>query len=427
MPGMSAPRAKALVLVLCGAVVASATWTAPCAAGDFVPAIRVQTGVTAVRSPGNDSNDYFVSASPELGYYDGTERLSVGVIYSFTGSLNTFLPNALANSLTLTTAYDVTPTTRLLLGADALQSSIGNYLLVRKTAATRIGGVTGLNTQLLALTATQGLSHELTSNLRLNQSLTGNYVTSLDPDIKLNNYIGTLVLGVSRSWEFDALGGELTVQYAKTFFPPLVSTIATAALGPTWDHDWSRTISTSATVSGAIAVSPDRNTKARATPAGAVTALYTTDGSGVELSYQYGFSPNLLLGTLLEAHQATLRAFTPLSDEYRVVVSAGAGYLRAKTLDLRTNGAADTEFEAVLHDADITWGVTDYLSLFLRYQFIGQTAGTGGLGVGTPALVRHGGIFGIELVAQRPERAKIQTRFPQRVDKTDALPPSKRK
>lgn len=422
-------RSFVRAVALCGAVVGAASASLPstASAGDLVPALRIQTGVTAVRSPGSDpTNDYFVAATPELSYYFGTERTTVGITYSFTGSLNSELPNGIANGLSLLLAYDVAPKTRLLFGVDALQASIGNYLLVRRTAATRLGGVPALSTQLLTLAATQGITHEVSEFVRLNQALTGTYVTSLDPDVTLNNYLASAVVGAERSWAFDAVGAELGLQYAKTVLPPLESQILTASLGPTWDHDWSRTVSTSASVSASVATSPDPDTETRVTPSGRASAMYFSEGSGVELSYVAGFAPNILIGTLNQAHQITLTAYKPISNEYRVLLRAGAGYLRAKTLDLRMTGAFDNEFDAVLHDADLSWAPTDFLNLFVRYQFIGQTAGAGN--GATAAVVRHAAIFGIEIFAgRRPERARIPTRFPQRVDRSDAAPPTRAK
>jgi len=419
-------RSLSRAVALCGALVASALLSSTAAADELVPALRVQTGITALRSLQGDSNDYFVAATPELSYFFGSPRTQAGITYSFTGSLNTELPNGIANGLGLTLSHDLSERTRLLLGAEALQASIGNYLLVRRGAATRIGGVPALSTQLVTLTTTQGLSHEISPVVRVSESLAGTYVTSLDPDVELNNYVASALFGIERSWEFDALGAELGVQYAHTIFPPIDSRVATASLGPTWDHDLTRTWSTSVSIAAAVAVSPDPDTEPRLTPAGRASILYTADGSGIQASYAGGFEPNLLLGTLLQSHQAGLRAFTPISNERRILLSVSGGYLRAKTLDLRTNGAFDNEFDAVLHDGEISWGATDFLNLFVRYQFIGQSSGDGP--GATPALVRHGGIFGIELFAgRRPERPRVQTTFPQRVDRTDAPPPPVRR
>lgn len=416
-------------VALGAAVAAWASLSADAAADEFVPRLGVQTGVTITRSPGNDSDDYFVAATPELGYFFGTERTQVGIIYSFTGSLNTFLPNGIANRLALTLAYDAGPRTRLLFGVEALQASLGNYLLVKRTTDTPIGGVPILSSQLGTLTATQGLSHELDSNLRLNQALTATYVRSLDLDVHLDNYLASTTVGVERGWTFDAVGVELNAQYARSIVPPLPnSRTMTVSLGPTWDHDFTRSLSGSASVAAAVAFSTDEGTEAQVAPAGRAALLYYVDGSGIELSYVGGFEPNTLLGTLTRSHQGTLRAYTPISDEHRILVAASSGILRAKTLDLRSMGALNNEVDSVLHDAELTWGVADYLNLFLRYQFIGQTAGSG-IGVGaTPALVRHSAIIGFDIFGGgRPTKPRVQTKFPQRVDRTDAPPADKRR
>lgn len=415
---------------MCGALLATAL--VPCAAlaDELVPALRSQAGVTYTRSPGNDSDDYFVATTPELSYFFGSERTQVGITYSFTGSINTFLPNTIANRLALSAAYDVDPRTRLLFGIEGLQTSIGSYLLVKRTLQpTQTSALSLQNSQLLTVTATQGLSHDLASNVRLLQSLTGAYVRSLDPDVRLDNSLASATIGIERGWEFDALGGELGLQYSHVVFPPLDSTNLTVSLGPTWDHDFTRNWSSSTGVSAALAYSPDPNTTPLIAPAGRASLLYFDEGTGMELAYAGGFEPNLLLGTIVRSHQGTLRAFTPLSEEYRIVVSAGAGYLRAKNLDLRSGGRFDNEFDAVLHDADITWGATEWCNLYLRYSFIGQTAGTNKGTAGTPPIVRHGLVFGVDFFGGgRPTRPRVQTKFPQRVDQTDKpIPDLKRR
>ncbi len=415
-------RAAALL-----AAVASAAWPSRAAADELVPSLSLQTGVTATRSPGNDTDDYFVAATPQLAYFFGTERLQMGVTYSFTGSLNSVLPNGIANRLAVTSAYDLAPATRLLFGMEALHASIGNYLLVRRSANTQVGGLPGsLNTTLLTVSATQGISHEINQNVRLTQSLGGTYVTSLDPGVRFNNYLATGVIGIDRSWEFDAVGAELSAIWNRTVLPPVANRNITVAFGPTWDHDFTRTLSGSANVAAQVAFSPDPDTEVRLAPAGRASLLYYSESSGIEISYSGGFEPNLLLGTLLQSHTAQLRGYTPISEEHRVLLSVSAAYLKAKTLDLRNDGAQDNEFDAILHDADVTWSATDFMSLFVRYQFIGQTAGTGG--GATPPLVRHGAIVGVDLFGGgRRTKPRVQTKFPQRVDQKDTPPPDKRK
>lgn len=412
----------------CCALVASALLPCAAAADELVPALRTQAGVTLTRSPGNDSDDIFVMTTPELGYFFGNERTQVGITYSFTGALNTALPNTIANRLALSLAHDVNERTRLLFGLEALQTSVGNYLLVKRTVQQATLGNVGINSQLLTTTAVQALTHELAPNVRLSEALSGTYVRSLDPIVRLDNVLASATVGVERSWVFDAVGGELGLQYARVQFPPIESTAITASLGPTWDHDFSRSWSSSLGAGVAVAVSPDPDTKPLVAPTGRASVLYFSEGSGVELAYAGGFEPNVLLGTIVQSNQVTLRAFTPISDEYRVLFTTSSGYLRAKVLDLRTKGRFDNEFDAVLHDAELNWAATDWLTLYVRYQFVGQTAGTA-LGAGaTPPLVRHGALLGIDIFGGgRPTKPRVQTKFPQRVDQQDKPLPDKRR
>ncbi|MBS2012667.1 MAG: hypothetical protein JST00_07270 [Deltaproteobacteria bacterium] len=412
------PRTHLLACAALGLAVALAPGDAR--ADDIVPSLSVQTGVLITRSPGNDSDDYFVAATPAISYFIEGQRTLLQLTYAFTGSLNMVLPNGVANRLAAAYSYDISPATRLLIGAEGLQSLIGNYLLVRRSAATRLGGIPALNTSLVTANLTQGVTHEISPVVRLTQNVNGTYVTSIDPEIQLRNYLAVGTIGIDRSWEFDAVGAELGIQYARVFFPPLPTTnIVTMSLGPTWDHDISPTLSTSMAASVQVAVSPDEGTTPRIGPAGRASILYSNEGSGIGAEYAGGIEPNLLLGTLLRSHQFTLRGFTPLSERYQVVLGLSSGYLIAENATLDNSGIFDNSFQAVLHDADITWTPTDFLSMFVRYQFIGQTAGEGQ--AATPAIVRHGALFGIDLFASRPtERNRLPaTGFPKRVDRND--------
>ena len=404
-------------VAVCGTL---ALWASPSAADDIIPALTLQTGVTYTRSPGNDSDDYFVAATPSVSYFLEGDRTLAIFRYAFTGSLNSVLPNGIANELSALASYDVAPRTRLLFGAGALQALIGNYLVVRRSAATQFGGLPPLNTSLLTVSVTQGLSHEITPVVRLIQGVTGTYVTSLDPDVQLRNYLATASVGVARSWEFDALGGDLSFQYARTFLPPLPTLqIMTVAAGPTWDHDFTPNLSMSAGLSAQLIFSPDPKTTPQIGPAAVGTLFYASQGSGIGLELLYGVQPNVLLGQLLRSEQATLRGFTPLSERFNVVLGLSGGYLHGENVDLGGGGRFNNTFDAVLHDADITWAATDSLAVFVRYQFIGQGKADG-FG-GSPAIVRHGAILGMDLFGARPPpRSRLpQGKFPQRVDGAD--------
>lgn len=398
-------------------------WGSASAANDLVPSITLQTGATFTRTPGagNDTNGYFVAATPTLMYFVEGERSLLSLTYSFTGSLDTNLPNGIANRLAIVTTHDLDPRTRLQVGGEALQALIGNYLLVRRADATQIGALPPLNTSLMTLGVNQGLSHELTPRLTLNQTVSGTFVTSLDPDVELRNYLATGSISVERAWQFDALGAELGVQYARSFLPPAPEVqFVTAALGPTWDHDVTTKLSTSLSVAAQVALDPDGRGKTLIGPAARASAFYVSEGSGIGLEYTGGIEPNLLLGTLFQSQSVTLRGFTPISVRHNVMLGLSSGYLYAKNVDLGQSRLLDNTFDAVLHDADITWAATDFLSVFIRYQFIGQSAGTG-TGA-TPALVRHGALIGVDLFAARPPpRQRLpKNGFSKRVDGSDS-------
>jgi hypothetical protein len=405
-------------VALCGALVA---WAPSAMADEIVPALSLQTGFTFTRQPGNDSDDYFVAATPSITYLMELDRLTLSATYAFTGSLNLTLPNGIANRLVLTAAYDLSTRARLLFGVEALQALVGNYLLVRRAADGQIGQLPPLNSSLLTITGSQGFGYEISPVTRFTQGLIAAYVTSLDPDVTLSNYLASATFNIDRAWEFDAVGGELNVTYARSSVPPFTYPLITTALGPTWDHDWTRNITTSANVSAQLVASPDSGTTPRIGPAGRASALFFSEGSGIEASYTGGVEPNLLFGTLLQSHTAIIRGYTPISERNAVIFGLSGGFLHAKNVDIDNNGQFDNEFDAVLHDADVSWAPAEWLTLFARYQFIGQGSGSGTGVARTLPIVRHGAILGAELFGARPiERRKVQTRFPQRVDRGDA-------
>ena len=402
------------------------------AADQFTSKVRVQGGVTALRQDlpngeSGDSDDYFGQVTPEVTYLFGSRRALMSATYAFTGGLHSFLPNEIQNRLALQGAFELAPPTTMLVGLEAIQSSLGNYLLVRR--ATDTGSISGipaaqLNTQLLTTNANIGVSHELSSLLRLNELVSGAYITSIDPDIKNTNGVVTSTTSLDRGFKYDSIGLDARFQYARSDLPPTIDSKAfTAGITPHWSRDWSRTISTTAGAGVQVAVSPDKDTKPLVSPAGRASVLFHTDFSGVELSYIGGIEPNLLIGTLLQQQQATLRGYTPISEKYKVVVNGSVGYLRAKTVDLSKTNSLSTLFDAFLADLDLSWQATDYLQVFGRYQLIDQGSGNGP--GATAALVRHSIIFGVEVSTRPPQTTgKVPTRFPDRVDRGDAAPPT---
>lgn len=385
-------------------------------ANDFVPSARLQTGTTYTRGFEASSDDYFVAATPEISYFVEGKRYRVSFTYVFAGSLNTFLPNGISNRLAIATAHELSPVTRLTFGAEGTHSLLGNYILVKRTAATQLGAIPSLNVSLLTLSASQALRHELGPRLRLTQTASLSQVSSLEKSTPLDNLYANGGLELERVWDLNAIGGQLDVQYARSATPETTGSVYTIAGGPTWDHDFTDRLSMSLAASAQLASSPDLAASTQIGPAGRAALRYGTDVAAVGVEYTFGIEPNLLLGTLLRSHQATLRGYRPLSERHRVLLAVSAGYVRAETIDLLPSGLLGGAFDAVLHDAELTWEPSDYLELSARYQFMGQTSGGGASP--TPAIVRHSALLGLAFhFTPRNARPKaVPTGFSSRAD-----------
>jgi hypothetical protein len=382
----------------------------------------VQGGYTAQRTAGTDGNDAFLSTTPELAYLTGSPRALMSLTYAFTGTLHSAQSDEVANRLALATVFEMAKRTQLLLGAEGLQSSLGNYLL-RSPSDSTLSALPSARVQLLTLSTTQALSHDFTPLLRLTESILGSYLTSLDPDVSQNTYAATAMVGVDRSWKYDALGVELRGQFFRTLgTASRDAAIVSLALGPRWSHDVSRTVSTSLMAAGAAAFTSHSGDNVRLTPSGRASVLFHTESSGVDVSYTGGFEPNLLLGSMLESHRGTVRGYTPLVGEDNVIGSISLGYLHAKTVDLNPTSNLDGQFDTILADADLAFKIVDNIAMFARYQFVDQFAGEGA--GAPPALLRHGVFVGLDLAPAGPSRARsnVPTSLPQRVDRSDAAP-----
>ena len=95
-------------------------------------------------------------------------------------------------------------------------------------------------------------------------------------------------------------------------------------------------------------------------------------------------------------------------------MTGSIGYLRGQVLVLDDATPQPPAFDAFLSDLDVSWLVTDHVSLFGRYQFFGQFGGPGN------SFLREAVIIGVQLSSQPPDGVRIPTRFAQRVDRGDA-------
>lgn len=406
------------------AVISALLVAAPSAAqaqGGVTGRIRYLAGYTHEQPEiYGSSHDLWTGVVPELSYLFAEKRWLMRTTYAFTATLHSRNPTEIANRLSLVSSYELSRRTNLLLSADANQTSLSNYLVTRPLLDTNTVLVPASNSRLLTVSASQGLTWEASPNVLLGQGTDVSYVTSLDPETRIDNAFASELLSLERTWKRDAVGGELRAGYTSVDTPPTVSgKFVTVGLAPRWRHDFTPELSSTLAVGGAVVFSPTSGTDPLFTPTARAALLYTVEASSAELSYAGGVSPNVLTGQMLRSHLVTLRGNTPLSERHRIVAGASVGYLNGSIVDLRSDvdRPALPDLNALLADADVTWLATDWMQLFVRGVFLAQDNGPD-----VPAFLREAVVFGAQFSSRSPDGVAIPIRFAQRVDRSDATP-----
>jgi hypothetical protein len=363
------------------------------------------------------SHDVWSAVVPEVSYLFVEPRWQLRTTYAFTAAVHTRNPTEIANRLSVVSSYELSRRTTLLLSADANQTSLSNYLITRPLVDTTTVLVPSSNSRLLTATASEGLVWEASPSVLLGQGLAATYVTSLDPEVQIDNAFASAFLSLERTWKRDALGGEVRAAYTSVDSPPTASgKFVTFTAAPRWRHDLGPSLSSTLAAGASIVVSPDPETEPLVTPSVRGALLYTVETSSLELSYAAGAAPNVLTGQMLRSHLVTLRGGVPLSERHRLFANGSIGYLNGTLINLRRDPAlgATPEVNALLSDVEVTWLATDWMQLFVRGLFLAQDNGSD-----APAFVREAGIVGVQFSSRSPDGVAIPVRFPQRVDRSD--------
>jgi hypothetical protein len=361
-------------------------------------------------------HDLWTGVVPELSYLHVDLRWVLRSTYAFTAALHTRNATEVANRITLLSSFEATRRLSLLFLADANQTSLSNYLITRPLFETSVVAVPTSNSRLLTSTASQGLRWEATPRVFLGQSLDATYVMSLDPEIAIENVFANAGLTLDRAWKRDAIGGELRVGYASVDTPPAPAQNAvTITATPRWRRDLTASLSTSIAAGASVAFSPEGDPQPVLLPFGRAALLYTSETTTAELGYVGGVQPTTLTGQILRSHLVSMRAITPLSERHHVMLGGSIGYLRGSAIDLRGDSAPPPNLDALLADADVSWLVNDWLSLFARGLFLAQDTGAA-----APRYHREALIVGFQLSTRAPDGVAIPLRFPQRIDQADA-------
>lgn len=419
---MSRKRAVAICAALL-ALLAPLTLERPARAQtSLTERLRVQ-GIYSTQTGTTPPQDIAAQVVPELSLLDVSKRSQVRATYTFAATAHTTLPADISNRLVLTSAFDVSKRTSLLLAAEAGHTTVTNSLILRSPADVPAGQVPLAVGQLFTSRVGEGVSWEASKVLRFTQLADATYVTTINAPAtsSVEAYLGNLVFSLDRAMasRVDAIGIDLRGGYAESQVALLPrSKLFPIALTPHWRHDVSRSVTT-LFVAGATAVaSPDPATKTLAGPYGQATVSYLVDDSTFDLTGSVGTTANPLTAQLLYAEQVTLRTTTALSVEHHVAGSAGIGYTHGSVVELRRAVVGQPDFDAFIADVGLSWAPTPVVDLFARYQFVDQVTASQGL-VASGSVQRNAVIVGIQLSA-RPDPIRVPTRFPQRVDRGDA-------
>lgn len=362
-------------------------------------------------------HDVWTAGNPEISYLVVEPRWLLRATYGATATLHTRNPNELAHRFQLLSSYELSQRTQAFLFGEVRQSSLSTYLFTTPTASTTVFSVTPrTNTNVFTATAGQGLAWEASPVVLATQSADVAYITTIDAATPLSGLFANVGLGAERLWKNDAVGVDVRGGYAVTEAPPLpTSKFLVGTLAPRWRHDWSPAVSSSLAAGASYVTTPDGGSDPYIAPFGRASVLYTPEETTtIDLSYAGGIAPNLLSGQLLESHQVSARLVAPLSTRDGVFMTGSVGYLRGQVLVLDDAVPEPPPFDAFLSDFDVSWLVTDHVSVFGRYQFFGQFGGPGN------SFLREAVIVGVQVSSQPPDGVRIPTRFAQRVDRSDA-------
>jgi hypothetical protein len=363
--------------------------------------------------------DYWVGVTPELLFRVVEPRWQLRSSLSTTASAHTVLANDLATRLALGSMTELSRRATLVIGAEANHTTISSFLFTRSQAATPVGILPASNLRLVTASISEAIGWEASPVVRLEERVDASVIRSLGDDANIYGRFVNLTLGAERSWKVNAVGVEAHAGYANARSRTLERNqeLLTLSTGTRLRHDFSPTVTGSVMAGPAMVVGLDDGTRPKLTPAVRANLLHFVDASTIDLVYEHGFTPNVLTGQVLRAHQATLRAGVPLSERERVVAGASLGWLHAAFVDLSRDAPSTREFDAALGDVDLGWRPVEWLTTFARYQIIAQTRGV--TTTGDTALTRQSIILGIQLSTTTPERATTAFRAPQRVDRSD--------
>lgn len=426
---------RSCAIAIFGAFVTTLSSTAA-AQVSLLERVRVQGGFLTEQRPAPQErlDDWHIGVLPEITLASVTPTSELSLTYGFSGVFHTTYPNQTAHSLSLNGRFELSRRTVLVTSAFVSKTTLTNLLLTQPASRSPTTLLPmGTSTDVVTSTVGQGLAHEASPYVRLEQHATATFFTSLPPAAPMDSFAGTVGGSAERVWERDAIGPEASVGYsivrAAPPFPNQDFILFNG--GPHWRHDWSRSLSS--LVAGGVSglVSPNGSAQSVIAPFGRGSLLYTLEsGASATLNVSTGITPNPLTGQAIRAHQASLRIFVPISRDADIYAAGTIGYMRGGLIDLRRDN--DQTFHSANSDLELTWRPTEVVEIYGRYTFLAQIMDDASAVNALPSFLRDSFLVGVALAShpadyasRRRARGRIGPRedgsqFPQRVDRADA-------
>jgi hypothetical protein len=419
-----------------GAALLTLTLSPTATAQVLTERLRVQGGFNTqlFPAPTPRREDAWVGAVPGLTLFVGKPEALFSVSYQLTAAPHWITQGTSSESNeidhfgTLAGAFELSTKTHLLVAATVAHSTLTNVLIINPAAATQLSLLPAAPTRILSLRADQSLLHDLSPDVKLDESANVASFKPLPSPSTFGSISTSLGGGIERLWGRNGVGGEVRAGYSSVVGTPPVpdQQSFTFSAGPRWRRDWSAEFNTVLSAGATVVVSPDRGTKPILAPRALATAQYAWSTTTLALTASAEIAPSLLTLLLTRTERVGLHGSQILSERHHVVLGSSVSLARANILDL-TGGAETVSFNNVLTDVDLTWTPLPVMDVFARYQFIAQIGDVTTAGV-NPSYLGDTFLVGVQLASRPPGggpggAGAVPTTFSERVDQRDgALP-----
>jgi hypothetical protein len=323
----------------------------------------------------------FFTLSPGIGFTFENPRVTQRASYVFTANLfadTASGANSSSHQLNYVAGVAISPMSDLLfnLGAGLMQSNTAS--LDAGVGRGITGAVAGGDARFANITASLGLSHDVSPLWRVVESLGTNVFAPISDDPGSSSFQGTITLGLEREFEsnrlfFGALGGTSWIEAPAGGGDD--ATQYSVGVNTRWTHELARNWQSELGIGGLYATLASDTSQFALLPTGDA-ALSWRDGDGhqVDLSYTRGATLNPLVAEIFATDDVSLRGALPLFYT-RLVLAASVSYLHSETL-LPAPGSDPERLDTLSGDLALAYELSPTIAIGLRYQAVRQRGDT---------------------------------------------------